>query len=200
MKIKNKKLFKNKLHMIVYIISCILILIAFVYIGNINYYMDEADNIKFNVQYPSVSKENIYVYSDARDILKALEGDSVILFGSPQSDWTESLALYTNDIAIENKIEEILYYDFYDDRTINNGNYELIVQRISNYLYTDDTGRQDINAPLLLIVKNGKVIYTFDDTVFNKGNIEPEDYWNYTNIGFFENNFESALKYYMEIG
>ncbi len=198
MKIKNQKLFKNKKQMVIYIFLFMLIFAGFIYLGNKSYVLDEEDNIIFSSEFKSVSENNIYNYSDARKVLDVLEKDAVILFGSSLNKWTEDVAKMLNEVAIENEIEEILYYDFLDDRNINNGNYELIVNEISSYVYTLDTGDKDIYAPLLLIIKDGKVIYSYDEVSMVKGDVSPEDYWTEYNKNIFKSNLNAAFNIYKE--
>ncbi len=195
-KIKNEKIFKNKTQMIIYGILFVLIIFAFIYIGNKTYQYDETDNIIFHAEYDMVPSDNIYDYIDAREVLKVLDENAVILFGHTSSIWTENVAYLLNEVAMESNVDKIYFYDVYDDRAINNGNYELITEKIASYLYTDDLGKKDINVPLILIIKDGLVTYSFDELSLVKGNVTPEEYWNSYNTNLFKTNLVSAFEYF----
>ncbi len=195
--IRRKKMFKNKCQMIVYTALFIIIIAAFIYIGSRNYNIDPSDNIRFADEFNDFTDENIFKYEKPNDILNSLDNDIIILFGSNQNEWTKGLAELINEVAIDNNIEEIIYYDFFDDRLNNNGNYELIVEKLSNELYKSDLGVFDINAPLLLVIKNGEILYNYDELSHLKGNIDPTSYWSINMVEEFKITFDYVLKDYL---
>ena len=177
---KKKSLFKSKTQMIVYLILTIICLVLFVYIGEMDFHKNEADEqIKFSNLYNEVSKNNLYVFSNATDVLNIINGRSgVILFGFPLNKFVNTYASILNTVATENGIDKIYYYDFLKDRDESNGTYETIVKKLQVYAPVNDEGVQDIMAPTILIVKNGKVIAYIDDASIMKGDITPDIYYN----------------------
>ncbi len=195
MKIKNASLFKNKTQMIIYIILFILILLAFVYLGDKNFNTTK-DNVKFAKEFKKIGEENIFLYASAKDVYTKLDNNVIVLFGCSSNVWTEPLAKIVNEVAIKKNIKEILYYDFYDDRLNNNGNYELIIQKLHGYIYTNDRGKKELYAPTLLIVSEGKIIYFNDDNTFVRGNITPSTYWTEARIDLMKLTLEEVFKNY----
>lgn len=197
------KIFKSKKQKIVYLILFSVMLIAFVYLGTVNFKELETDAEKFSNEFSSVSEDNVFVYSTASEVLDYIEnGDAIILFGSNLNDFTENYAYIINEIAKEGikqddsefYISKILYYDFIEDRTNNNGNYELIVEQLNSYLLTDDLGNTEIYAPTLVIIKDGEVLYINEDINFVSGNITPDEYWTDLTTGIFEETLRTVFK------
>ncbi len=197
-KIKNKYFFKNKKQMITYLIIFVVFIILFIILGTRNYDDALSDNLKFHEDFPGVIKDNIYEYINARDLNVLLNENTsaVFLFGSSQNKWTEASANILNEVAMDNDIEQIFYYDFFDDRVVNNGNYEQIVEKLSSHLYVNDYGKQELNAPLIVVMLDGKVIFTDDSTAFVRGNIDPDVYWNEYNTNELKNKLDVVFKSY----
>lgn len=93
----------------------------------------------------------------------------LFLWDYPENVWSGYYANILNEAAKDAGIKEILYYDFYEDRENHNATYQSIVLNLSNYLITLDDGTQEIYAPTLVIVKDGKVIAFDNENSFYKG-------------------------------
>ena len=176
---KKKKLFKNKIQMIIYIILFIICILLFIVIGKMDYNKPSvSDSEKFMNLYKGVPKDNLYVFANAQDVYKIVNKKSgIILMGFPTNKWMSEYAIILNEICKEYKVDKIYYYDFLSDREENNGTYEAIIDKISDYVYTNDLGVKEIYAPSILVVKNGKVIKYFDELSFVRGNLTPDDYF-----------------------
>ncbi len=198
MKKEKKKFFKNKIQMVSYIIIFIICIILFIVIGSIDYdKLEESDAVKFNNLYSNVSKDNVYHFATSTDVLNIIQGRSgIVLFGFPENEWTKYYAYYLNEVAKENNIQEINYYDFLRDRENSNGTYETIITHLSNYVPTNDLGNQNIQAPTILIVKNGNILLYLDDLSIIKGNIKPESYFDESTINNLMEKLRTALDNY----
>lgn len=176
---KRKSLFKSKLQLIIYTIIFIICIILFIVIGKKDYgHGVEHHSEKFSNLFNSVEDDNLYVFANSSQVLNIVNGKSGIVFMSfPSNEWSNHLAKILNDAAKINDISEIYYYDFLEDRKTSNGTYETIVSKLKEYVPTDDEGFQDLQAPTILIVKNGEVIVYLDDTSVTKGNISPDEYY-----------------------
>ncbi len=191
-------MFKTRKNLIIHIVVFILVIIGFVYLGTLNFNENLEQNEIFISEFDRVPLENIYEYNNAREVLAALDDTAVILLGSKLNPWTEDSAILLNEVALENGIDKILYYDFFEDRNINNGNYELLVEKLSDYLYTLDNDTQDLLAPTIIFVKNGDIIYYNDETGYVRGNIEPEKYWTESKKLEYKANLSAGIKAYLE--
>lgn len=176
--IKNKKLFKSKTQMIIYLIVFCLLIYAFIYLGKKDYNVKLPDNERFASEFSMVSEDNVFKYVsavDARMVSRKAKG--IVLFGT-NNEWVDYYAYMVNKIAKEVGIKEIYYYDFTKNRKDNNGTYEDIVKNLSEYVTYNDKGVAEIYAPSLLVVSNDKVLLFDSETSFIKGKTTPSEYWN----------------------
>lgn len=197
---KKKSLFKNKIQMIIYIFIFIICIFLFIIISKTDFNKNqETEAKKFSSLYNLVEEDNLYVFSDATDILNIINGRSgVILMGFPSNKWTNYYASILNNVSKEIGIEKIYYYDFLQDREVSNGTYETIVNNLKVYAPVTDEGNQDIQAPTVIIVKEGKIIGYFDDTSLIKGIVTPELYYNENQKAVTSEGFRTALLEYIK--
>lgn len=195
---KKKSLFKNRIQMVIYIILTIICLSLFIIIGKTDFKKDnDNEAIKFSNLYNLVGDDNLFVFSNATDVLNIINGRSgVILFGFPKNIWVNKYASILNEVAKEMNIDKIYYYDFYNDRVESNATYETIVQKLSMYAPVDDLGKQDIMAPTVVIIKNGTVVAYFDDVSIIKGKISLDIYFNENQVSMIRESFKTAFNEY----
>ena len=176
--VKNEKLFKNKWQMIIYCILFIILIGAFIYLGTLDYDESLPDNEQFAEDFSLVSEDNVFKYVNATDALMVANGTKgIVLFGT-QNEWVNYYANIVNKVAKEVGIDTIYYYDFVSNRQDNNGTYETIVERLSDYVTYNDYGTPEIYAPSLLVVSGDEVLLFDTETAFVRGDIAPSEYWN----------------------
>ena len=177
----------------------VLIIIGFIYIGTRDFDTGEVvDNERFDEEYVNVSKDNVFKYASAVDVYASFQKDAIIFMGYPANIWSGYYANILNEAAKASGIKEILYYDFYLDRENKNATYQSVVLSLSNYLMTLDDGTQELYAPTLVIIKDGKVMALDNETAFTKGSIDPEEYCNDYRTGIKYNTFVTMFKEYLE--
>ncbi len=176
---KDKRLFKNNVQKVIYLIVFFLLIGAFIYLGRQNFSKKAPDDHeKFNTDYSLVDGNNVFEYSNSSKVrLIVRQGEGIIFFGTNKSNWANYYAKILNDVALSVGIEKIYYYDFIEDRTNHNGTYESIVELLTNSVLKDDLGKKNIYAPTLVIIKDGKVILYDDETSFMRASVTPENYW-----------------------
>lgn len=188
--VQNEHLFKNKVQMIVYLIIFIFLIGMFIYLGSIDYNEKVSDNIRFSNDFSLVPEDNVFKYVNAGEVRKVVSGNKgIVLFGT-KNEWVEYYAFIINKVAKEMEIKEVYYYDFIKNRNDNNGTYEDIVEKLSNYVTYNDRGRAEIYAPTLLIASDKEILYFDATTSFVKGKVTPSVYWN----TFTQNEKELELK------
>lgn len=178
-----KKKEEKKNNKMVYIIIGILAVIALgvgFYVGY-NSVKDnkETDAVRFASEYP-VSEDNVFVYRTLEEINKILEnGTGLIFLGFPECPWCRGYAPIINEIAKQEKLEKVYYFNIKQDRADNTELYQKAVKLLEENLRYDEEGNRRIYAPSLIAVKNGNVV-GFDDTRYwnNKSYETPEDFWN----------------------
>lgn len=197
---KKKSLFKSKTQMITYMFLYVFCIALFIIIGQIDFQKDvDTESKKIHSLYNMVEEDNLYVFSDATDVLSIVDGKSgVVLMGFPTNKWMNYYASILNDVAKEVGIDKIYYYDFQNDREESNGTYETIVNKLKVYVPTDDRGIQDIQSPTVIVVKKGEVIGYFDDTSIVRGTVTPEVYYNDNQQAITYEGFKTALLEYIK--
>ena len=138
------------------ILGVLLLLIAslvvyFVFIKKDN----NTDNIKFSKEYTSVSKDNVFVYRSKDEIINILEhGTGIVYLGYPECPWCMAYVPLLNEIAKNEGIEKIYYYNIREDRKNNTEFYQKVVS----------------------ILKEGKIIFNDNETsLISEGT--PSEYW-----------------------
>lgn len=127
----------------------------------------------FNLNIPSYSP---IVYASYDDVFKILDETGIIYLGYPECPWCRNLIPVLISSAVENNIKEIFYLNIKDDRnnlTLNKNNkiitkkkgkpeYLELVDALYNYLDSykelNDDSIKRIYVPLVIFVKNGKII------------------------------------------
>ena len=197
--VKHETLFKNKLQMVIYFIIFAILIVAFIYIGMYDFNTKLPDNERFASEFNLVGEDNVFEYINATNALMVANGTKgIVLFGTINSEWVNYYASIVNDVAKEVGIDKIYYYDFVKNREDNNGTYEAIVERLSNYVTYNDYGVAEIYAPSLLVVCNDEVLLFDTETSFREGNVAPSEYWNSFNINSKKAELKEIFQEYLE--
>ena len=139
-----------------------------------------SDAIKFASEYTTVTKDNVFVYRNAKEIINILEhGTGVVYLGFPECPWCQTYVKYLNEVAINIGVEKIYYFNILEDRTNNTEDYKKIVSLLENQLQYDEEGNERIFVPHVTIVREGKLVgYDFETSKDTLGFTLPNDYWN----------------------
>lgn len=190
----------KKSEKIIYFILFVIMIVLFIVIGKHDFSDPEMnDHKKFAEEYNLVPEKNVFKYANNSETYAALKnGNVIVLFGFPKNAFTAAYANLVNEVALECKIDEILYYDFYQDRKNNNGTYESIVNYLGNYLYKTDNNKVDLTAPSMVVVKDGSIMYYDNETSYTYRDITSDDYWTLYNKDLKKATFKSVFTKYKE--
>ncbi len=175
-----------------YILSFLFLISAFIYLGTKNYEVKNKvkDNELFTKEY-GISKDNVFVYKNAKEILELLNSNSgLFFFAFPENTWSSNYALLLNEVAKEENINQIYYYNFYTDRVKKDYYYQNIVDFFTNYTYVMDDEAQNLYAPTFAIIKDGEIIYFDNETAILPRNYSLKEYWTQEK----KNNKKEALR------
>jgi len=138
------------------------------------------DSAKFSKEYTSVTTDNVFVYRNINEIINILDnGTGIVYLGFPECKWCQAYVPYLNEVAKENNLEKIYYFNILEDRKNNTDEYMEILNLLKFYLQYDEEGKKRVFVPAVIAVKEGKVIGFNDETSLDtKGYSEPSDYWN----------------------
>lgn len=176
------------------ILGVLLLLIAslvvyFVFIKKDN----NTDNIKFSKEYTSVSKDNVFVYRSKDEIINILEhGTGIVYLGYPECPWCMAYVPLLNEIAKNEGIEKIYYYNIREDRKNNTEFYQKVVSILNDYLNYDEEGKKRIFVPNVTFVKEGKIIFNDNETsLISEGT--PSKYWTEEKKTLFNEKFRKNI-------
>ena len=176
------------------ILGVLLILIAslvvyFVFIKKDN----NTDNIKCSKEYTSVSKDNVFVYRSKDEIINILEhGTGIVYLGYPECPWCMAYVPLLNEIAKNEGIEKIYYYNIREDRKNNTEFYQKVVSILNDYLNYDEEGKKRIFVPNVTFVKEGKIIFNDNETsLISEGT--PSEYWTEEKKTLFNEKFRKNI-------
>lgn len=186
--VENKNNFRRGL--VIFVFGIILLVL---FIWSTGVFSKNSDAIKFYNEYGNVTKikeDNVYKYASKERVLDILDhGTGVIYFGYSTCPWCRSMVTVLNDAAKDEKVEEVYYYNIKNDRDLFsiNENNEIVTEKqstafyrellkeldefISPYLLKDsegkeiDTEEKRIYTPLVVFVKDGKVLFAHQATV-----------------------------------
>lgn len=170
---------KNKKIYLISIILLILIVATLFFIFNNKKSNEENDSKVFASEY-GITQDNVYVYRTLEEINKILEnGTGLVYLGFPECPWCRGYVPIINEVAKEQGLDKIYYFNIKKDREDNSKLYQKTVELLGDNLRYDNEGNRRIYAPSLIAVKNGKVVM-FDDTRYwnNKEYDSAEDFWN----------------------
>lgn len=138
-----------------------------------------SEHEKFSKEYEELTEDNVYTYKSMDEIIKILEhGTGVVYLGFPECPWCQRYVVYLNEVAKEEELEEIYYYNIKEDREKNTEGYQKLVTLLGENLQYDKEGNRRIYAPSIIAVKNGKIVGFDDETAYDtKGFEKPEEYW-----------------------
>lgn len=176
------------------ILGVLLLLIAslvvyFVFIKKDN----NTNNIKFSKEYTSVSKDNVFVYRSKDEIINILEhGTGIVYLGYPECPWCMAYVPLLNEIAKNEGIEKIYYYNIREDRKNNTEFYQKVVSILNDYLNYDEEGKKRIFVPNVTFVKEGKIIFNDNETsLISEGT--PSEYWTEEKKTLFNEKFRKNI-------
>ncbi len=195
---KKKKFFKNKTQMIIYIILFIIFIALFIYFGTFEKTTKKSsDSDKFKNEYKEVNEDNIYVYLNGTETLDYIKNDNVIiLFGVKNNSYVGFYANILNEVAKNIGIEKIYYYDLTEDRKMNNGTYQSIVNYLKDYAVSLDDGSKNIYAPTLIVKCDGIVTYFDDEDAIIHGDTNASDYFDNYRTNLKKITLKSVLEDY----
>lgn len=154
------------------------------------------DGKKFAEEYTSVTKDNVFVYRSAEEIINILEhGTGVVYLGFPECPWCTAYVPYLNEVAKANDVDKVYYYNILNDRKDNTDNYKKMIDILKDYLKFDEEGNKRIYAPSVIAVKDGEILDFDDETAWDtKGYKTPEEYWKNEDLEGLKENLPRCLK------
>jgi len=139
---------------------------------------------------------NVFVYRNLDEINKILEnGTGVVYLGFPECPWCRGYIPYLNEVAINEHLDKIYYFNILNDRKNNTSGYKKTVQLLNDYLKYDNEGNKRIYVPAVIAVNNGKIVGFDDESSFDtKGYETPEEYWKNEDLDGLKKRLSDMIK------
>ena len=132
----------------------------------------------FASEYTQVDEDNVFVYKNAKEIIQILEnGTGVVYLGFPECKWCQAYVPYLDEVAKENNIDKIYYFNIREDREKNTADYKKIVELTSDFLLYNDEGEKRVFVPDVYVVLDGEILSHNNETSMITEDILPIDYW-----------------------
>lgn len=156
---------------------------------------ENMDAKKFSEEY-NISVDNVFQYKTSEEILKIMKnGTGVVYLGFPGCPWCVSYVGHLNDVAKENGLEKIYYYNILEDRKNNTEFYQEVVKLLSGNLQYDDEGNERVYVPNVSFHVNGKVIGNdYETSKDTRGFDTPCDYWTDEEVNDLKNTLTTYTK------
>ena len=155
----------------------VIILIA---LGLIIFFMtrDKVETKNLSDEYTLLPKDNLFVYRDSDEIIKILKnGTGIVFLGFPECKWCQAYVPILDEVAKEEGVEKIYYYNILEDRKENNKTYKEMVKLLKKYLDFDEEGNERIFVPEVAFVVKGLIVASDNETSLISGETTPEEYW-----------------------
>ena len=139
----------------------------------------KTDAERFAAEYTEVGADNVFVFKNAKEISDILKhGTGVVFFGFPSCPWCQAYAKYLNEVAKDNNIEKIYYYDIQKDREDNTADYQRFVEILGDHLQYDEEGRPRIYVPEVVFVSDGQIVGNDHESSKDTAGLKnPSEYW-----------------------
>ena len=170
---------KNKIILTLLAIAIVLVgVIIFLNIKKKNEDNSITDAKRFSEEY-KISEDNVFVYRNSDEILKIMRnGTGVVYLGFPECPWCSAYVVYLNEVAKENHLDKIYYYNILEDRKNNTEFYKEVIKLLSGNLQYDDEGNERLYVPNVSFHVKGKIIGNDYETSKDTHNLKnPKDYW-----------------------
>lgn len=139
---------------------------------------------------------NIFVYRSLDEINKILKnGTGVVYLGFPECPWCRGYIPYLNEVAINEHLDKIYYFNILNDRKNNTSSYKKTIELLNDYVKYDNEGNKRIYVPAVIAVNNGKIV-GFDDesSLDTKGYETPEEYWKNEDLDGLKKRLSDMIK------
>ncbi len=192
MKKKIMEMSKKNVYIIFVIIAVLILIISLSFLFKKDK-MSDAE--RFAKEY-DFTVNNVFVYRNLDEINKILEnGTGVVYLGFPECPWCRGYIPYLNEVAINEHLDKIYYFNILNDRKNNTSGYKKTVQLLNDYLKYDNEGNKRIYVPAVIAVNNGKIV-GFDDesSLDTKGYETPEEYWKNEDLDGLKKRLSDMIK------
>ena len=137
------------------------------------------DAAKFKQHYSQVADDNRFVYVSPSEIKQIFEhGSGLVFLGFKECPWCQKLAPMIDEAAKAEGLTKVYYMDIRQARANNDVTYQMLVEKLKDYLAKDGDGNPRIFVPDVTALHDGKIVGRFlpETSIDDKG-LTPSEYW-----------------------
>lgn len=138
-----------------------------------------SDAAKFKQHYSQVADDNRFVYVSPSEIKQIFEhGSGLVFLGFKECPWCQKLALMIDEAAKAEGLTKVYYMDIRQARANNDVTYQMLVEKLKDYLAKDGDGNPRIFVPDVTALHDGKIVGRFlpETSIDDKG-LTSGEYW-----------------------
>lgn len=156
----------------------------------------ETDAQKFKKEYPGVADNNIFVYKTAEEIINLLEkGNGLIYLGFPECSWCQKYVIYLDEVAREQNVSQIAYFNVREIRTNNTAEYQKMVELMQAHLDVNDENEPRIFVPDVTAVQGSKIVGHDNTTSLNTSDDgTPNEWWTEERVNQLKNTLREMIR------
>lgn len=153
------------------IINAFLLLVVFFVVLSLSLItFSQKNENPLNKEYPTLNNNNVYKKINSEGFLNRIENKDtfITVFAFPSCPWCQSLLPVLDEVAKEKGLDTV-YYIYLKEMRDNEKNLEhenyLKIFDIMKEANAIDVNKQRVNAPTIVVVKDGVIIDSHLDTV-----------------------------------
>lgn len=138
-----------------------------------------SDAAKFKQHYSQAADDNRFVYVSPSEIKQIFEhGSGLVFLGFKECPWCQKLAPMIDEVAKAEGLTKVYYMDIRQARANNDVTYQMLVEKLKDYLAKDGDGNPRIFVPDVTALHDGKIVGRFlpETSIDDKG-LTPGEYW-----------------------
>ena len=138
-----------------------------------------SDAAKFKQHYLQVADDNRFVYVSPSEIKQIFKhGSGLVFLGFKECPWCQKLAPMIDEAAKAEGLTKVYYMDIRQARANNDVTYQMLVEKLKDYLAKDGDGNPRIFVPDVTALHDGKIVGRFlpETSIDDKG-LTPGEYW-----------------------
>lgn len=138
-----------------------------------------SDAAKFKQHYSQAADDNRFVYVSPSEIKQIFEhGSGLVFLGFKECPWCQKLAPMIDEAAKAEGLTKVYYMDIRQARANNDVTYQMLVEKLKDYLAKDGDGNPHIFVPDVTALHDGKIVGRFlpETSIDDKG-LTPGEYW-----------------------
>ena len=138
-----------------------------------------SDAAKFKQHYSQVADDNRFVYVSPSEIKQIFEhGSGLVFLGFKECPWCQKLATMIDEAVKAEGLTKVYYMDIRQARANNDVTYQMLVEKLKDYLAKDGDGNPRIFVPDVTALHDGKIVGRFlpETSIDDKG-LTSGEYW-----------------------